>query len=117
MNTRFVVALSGLLIIGSAVFAQQGDGDHAKKEEHMKAMKEETIKEVDAQIASLQKFRACVSSANDHAAMKACHEQREADMKSLREAKRKERLARIEEEQKRLEQEKQQLQNPAPDKK
>jgi hypothetical protein len=116
MTTRFAVALTGLLLAGSAAYSQQGDPDHAKKEqehqEHLQAMKQEVLKDLDAQIAALQKFRSCVSSANDHAAMKACHEQREADMKSLREAKKKERLARIEEQQKKLEQEKQELQKP-----
>jgi hypothetical protein len=122
MTTRFAVALSGVLLAGSAAFAQQppqGEPDHAKREqehqEHLQAMKQEMLKDLDAQISTLQKFRSCVSSANDQAAMKACNEQRVADMKAIYEAKKKQRLAKIEEQQKKLEQEKQQLQQQKPD--
>lgn len=114
-NHRLVVALTGLLLLGSAAYAQKGDENQEKKEqEHFQAMKQEMVKEFDAQIGALQKVRDCVGAATDHAGVKKCREEEQAARKAFFETKKQQRIKDIEQKQKELESEKQELQKKEP---
>lgn len=110
MKTTIAALAAVLLMSASAALANEGAPGHEKNEkEHFAEMKAAMLKDVDAQIGALQKFRACAEAAADHPAMKKCHEEREAAMKEMRKSKKAERLHMIEEQQRRLDEEKAKL--------
>lgn len=111
MKNLTVVLAAGLLLAGSAAYAHEGDPGHEKDEQgRFEAMKQEMLNDVDAQIGALQKFRDCLGAAADHAAAQKCHKERHDAEKALRQARRQERLKRIEHQQQELDKEKQRLQ-------
>ncbi|MBI3564433.1 MAG: hypothetical protein HY079_04465 [Elusimicrobia bacterium] len=110
MKTAIAALAAVLLLSASAVLAHEGEAGREKSEkEHFAEMKAGMLKDVDAQIAALQKYRACAADAADHLGMKKCNEEKEAAMKGMWKAKKAERLQRIEEQQKRLDEEKAKL--------
>ncbi len=68
------------------------------KDKDVSEHKHHRIKELDEQIAELQTAKACISSATDHQAMKACHEQLEKARKSHRSQELDEKIHRLQEE-------------------
>jgi hypothetical protein len=115
MKNQLAAALTGLLLIGSVARANEADADHEKKEkEHFQTAKQEMVKEFDAQISALQKVRDCVSAAAEPAGVKKCREDEQAARRAFIEMKKQQRLKEIEQRQKALETEKQELQKPEP---
>jgi hypothetical protein len=111
MKKQIAAALTGLMLLGSAAYAHEGGEDHEKKEkEHFQAMKQDMVKEFDAQISALQKVRNCVDAATDHAGVKKCREDEQAARKAFFETKKQQRIKEIEQRQKELDSEKQELQ-------
>lgn len=113
MRTTTAVLAAAVLLAVPAL-AHDGEGHEKNEKEHFAAMKAGMLKDLDAQIAALQKFRACADGAADHAAMKKCHEEKEASMKEMWKAKKAERLKQIDDQQQKLDQEKKKLQQDEP---
>jgi hypothetical protein len=112
MKTIHFVLMTALLLGVSAAFSRAEDAAPDKKEQdQFQMMKTDTLKDLDARIGTLQKVRECITAAADHAAIKKCHEMEQSEMKSFVEARKAERIKRIEQQQKELEQEKQRLLN------
>lgn len=110
MKTTIAALAAVLLLSAAPAFAHEGEaGPERSEKEHFAEMKAGMLKDVDAQIGALQKFRACAEAAADHPAMKKCHEDREAAMKEQHKAKKAERLRMIEEQQRHLDEEKAKL--------
>jgi N-methylhydantoinase B/oxoprolinase/acetone carboxylase alpha subunit len=111
MKIFIVYSVAAVLLTGSLAYAGDASPKQGSEEqEQFQRMKKEMLKDLDAQLSELQKFRECISAAADHAGAKKCHEEHEAAQKSFREAKKQERLQRIEEQQRQLDKEKRDLQ-------
>lgn len=99
------------IFVALSLAAYAGAGEPDKAQEHFQKNKDSIVKNLDARIKILQKARDCASAASDHAALKRCAEQEQADNKALHEARKQEEIRQIEEQQKKLEQRKQELQS------
>lgn len=109
MKITLVVFAAALAFCGGAAWADDAPGPQKGEQERFQMMKQEMLKDLDARIGALQKVRECVGAAADPAAVQKCHEEEKAAMKAFEAAKRQERIRRIEEKQKELDKEKQEL--------
>lgn len=113
MKTPIFVLMTTLLLGGlsAAALAQDQSPEKLEKKQYdsFMMMKQDSLKDLDARIASLQKVRGCIADAPDHMAVKKCHEMEQTEMRSFMAERKRERVKRIEQQQKELEEEKQRL--------
>lgn len=109
---RFITLFGlGLILAYSAAWSNEHPGNEGKGE-NLEHRKKEILTEVDLEISMFQAFRSCVSSANDHDAMKRCRQERKTKMNEMRSQRKGRRREKIDEQIKNLQTEKEKLSRP-----
>lgn len=101
----------GMILATSAAWSNEHAGEEGKGQ-NLEHRKKEILTEIDQEISMFQAFRSCVSSANDHEAMKRCRDERETKQKEIRSQREARRREKIDEQIKHLQDEKEKLSRP-----
>lgn len=79
-------------LVSVSAFAEEHHGMGGPEGGNFEAHKKEMLQMIDARMSAVTKLKACVQSASNHEAVKACHEQEHSDMMAMEKQKMDERI-------------------------